>query len=78
MKLVLAIIKPFQLDEVREVLTGLCIEGLTVSEVKGFGRQQGWTKIDRGVEYTVNFFPKIKIEIAGNDNLVNQVIEAIQ
>jgi nitrogen regulatory protein P-II 2 len=78
MKFVLARIKPFKLDEVREALIGLGIEGLTVSEVKSFGRQKGQTKIYCGAEYTVNFLPKIKIEIAVNDDLVDQVIETIQ
>ena len=78
MKLVMAIIKPFKLDEVRDALTGLGIEGLTVSEVKGFGRQKGQTEIYRGAEYAVNFLPKIKIEVAVTDDLLEQVIEAIQ
>ena len=78
MKLVMAIIKPFKLDEVREVLTGLGIQGLTVSEVKGFGRQKGQTEIYRGAEYAVNFLPKVKIEIAVSDDLVDQTVEAIQ
>ena len=78
MKLVMAIIKPFKLDEVRDALTGLGIEGLTVSEVKGFGRQKGQTEIYRGAEYAVNFLPKIKIEVAVSDELLEQVIETIQ
>ena len=78
MKLVMAVIKPFKLDEVRDALTGLGIEGLTVSEVKGFGRQKGQTEIYRGAEYAVNFLPKIKIEVAVTDNLLEQVIETIQ
>ena len=78
MKLVMAIIKPFKLDEVRDALTGLGIEGLTVSEVKGFGRQKGQTEIYRGAEYAVNFLPKIKIEVAVTDELLGQVIETIQ
>lgn len=78
MKFVMAIIKPFKLDEVREALTGLGIQGLTVSEVKGFGRQKGQTEIYRGAEYAVNFLPKVKIEIAVTDDLVDQVVEAIQ
>ena len=78
MKLVMAIIKPFKLDEVRDALTGLGIEGLTVSEVKGFGRQKGQTEIHRGAEYAVNFLPKIKIEVAVTDDLLEQVIETIQ
>jgi len=78
MKLVVAIIKPFKLDEVREALTPLGIQGLTVSEVKGFGRQKGQTEIYRGAEYMVNFLPKVKIEVAVNDDIAVQVIEAIQ
>ena len=78
MKLVMAIIKPFKLDEVRDALTGLGVEGLTVSEVKGFGRQKGQTEIYRGAEYAVNFLPKIKIEVAVTDDLLEQVIETIQ
>ena len=78
MKLVMAIVKPFKLDEVRDALTGLGIEGLTVSEVKGFGRQKGQTEIYRGAEYAVNFLPKIKIEVAVTDELLEQVIETIQ
>lgn len=78
MKLVMAIIKPFKLDEVREALTPLGIQGLTVSEVKGFGRQKGQTEIYRGAEYMVNFLPKVKIEVAVNDDIAPQVIETIQ
>jgi nitrogen regulatory protein P-II 2 len=78
MKLVMAIIKPFKLDEVREALTGLGIQGLTVSEVKGFGRQKGQTEIYRGAEYAVNFLPKVKIEVAVTDDLVEQIVEAVQ
>jgi nitrogen regulatory protein P-II 2 len=78
MKLVVAIIKPFKLDEVRETLTSLGIQGLTVSEVKGFGRQKGQTEIYRGAEYSVSFLPKVKIEIAVSDELVEQVVEAVQ
>ena len=78
MKLVMAIIKPFKLDEVREALTGLGIQGLTVSEVKGFGRQKGQTEIYRGAEYAVNFLPKVKIEVAVTDDLVDQIVEAVQ
>ena len=77
MKLILAIIKPFKLDEVREALTGLGIAGMTVTEVKGFGRQKGQTEIYRGAEYAVNFLPKIKIEVAVSDELVDRVIETI-
>ena len=78
MKLVMAIIKPFKLDEVREALTMLGVEGLTVSEVKGFGRQKGQTEIYRGAEYEVNFLPKIKIEVAVTNEFLDQVIETIQ
>jgi nitrogen regulatory protein P-II 2 len=78
MKLVIAIIKPFKLDEVREALTSLGIQGLTVSEVKGFGRQKGQTEIYRGAEYAVSFLPKIKIEVAIADDLLERTIEAIQ
>ena len=74
----MAIIKPFKLDEVRDALTGLGIEGLTVSEVKGFGRQKGQTEIYRGAEYAVNFLPKIKIEVAVTDEILEQVVETIQ
>ena len=78
MKLVVAIIKPFKLDEVREALTGLGIQGLTVSEVKGFGRQKGQTEIYRGAEYSVSFLPKVKVEVAVTDELSDGVVEAIQ
>ena len=78
MKLVMAIIKPFKLDDVREALTPLGIQGMTVSEVKGFGRQKGQTEIYRGAEYEVSFLPKIKIEIAVSDDLVETTVEAIQ
>jgi len=78
MKLVMAIIKPFKLDEVREALTKLGIQGLTVSEVKGFGRQKGQTEIYRGAEYTVNLLPKVKIEVAVADDLIERVVETIQ
>jgi nitrogen regulatory protein P-II 2 len=77
MKLVMAVIKPFKLDDVREALTALGVQGLTVTEVKGFGRQKGQTEIYRGAEYTVNFLPKVKIEVAVNDALMEPVIEAI-
>ncbi|MGE5503614.1 MAG: P-II family nitrogen regulator [Actinomycetota bacterium] len=77
MKLIMAIIKPFKLDEVREALTPLGVQGLTVSEVKGFGRQKGQTEIYRGAEYVVNFLPKVKIEVAVNDDLADRVVEAI-
>ena len=77
MKLVIAIIKPFKLDDVRDALTTIGIAGLTVAEVKGFGRQKGHTEIYRGAEYTVNFLPKIKIEIAVSDDRATKVVEAI-
>ncbi|GAB3454095.1 P-II family nitrogen regulator [Insolitispirillum peregrinum] len=77
MKLVMAIIKPFKLDEVREALTPLGIQGLTVSEVKGFGRQKGQTEIYRGAEYQVSFLPKVKIEVAVKAEMADQVVEAI-
>ena len=77
MKLVTAIIKPFKLDDVREALTPLGIQGLTVSEVKGFGRQKGQPEIYRGAEYHVSFLPKIKIEVAVTDEMVEQAVETI-
>ena len=77
MKLVMAIIKPFKLDDVREALTPLGVQGLTVSEVKGFGRQKGQTEIYRGAEYHVSFLPKVKIEVAVSDDMVATVVEAI-
>ncbi len=78
MKMVMAVIKPFKLDEVREALTGLGVQGLTVTEVKGFGRQKGQTEIYRGAEYSVSFLPKVKIEVAVADPMVERVVEAIQ
>ena len=78
MKLILAIIKPFKLDEVREALTGLGIAGMTVTEVKGFGRQKGQTEIYRGAEYAVNFVPKVRLEIVVTDSLADQVVETIR
>jgi nitrogen regulatory protein P-II 2 len=78
MKMVMAIIKPFKLDEVREALTQLGIQGLTVTEVKGFGRQKGQTEIYRGAEYQVNFLPKVKIEVAVSDAVAPRLVEAIQ
>lgn len=78
MKMVTAIIKPFKLDDVRQALTGLGVEGLTVSEVKGYGRQKGQTEIYRGAEYAINFLPKVKIDIAVKDELVEQVVETVQ
>ena len=77
MKLVMAVIKPFKLDEVREALTGLGIEGLTVTEVKGYGRQKGHTEIYRGAEYAVSFLPKLKIEVTVGSDEVDRAIEAI-
>ena len=78
MKFIIAIIKPFKLDEVREALSDLGIAGMTVSEVKGFGRQKGQTEIYRGAEYTTNMLPKVKLEIAVTDDLADRVIETIQ
>ena len=77
MKLIMAIIKPFKLDDVREALTPLGVQGLTVSEVKGFGRQKGQTEIYRGAEYQVSFLPKVKIEVVVGDDQVDAVMEAI-
>lgn len=77
MKLVTAIIKPFRLDDVRQALSDLGIQGMTVTEVKGFGRQKGHTELYRGAEYVVDFLPKAKIEIAVSDALTDQVIDAI-
>lgn len=77
MKLINAIIKPFKLDDVREALADVGIEGMTVSEVKGFGRQKGHTELYRGAEYQVDFLPKVKLEIATQDENVDRVIEAI-
>ena len=76
MKLVMAIIKPFKLDEVRESLTELGIQGLTVTEVKGFGRQKGQTEIYRGAEYAVSFLPKVKVEVAVSDDIADRVVDA--
>jgi len=77
MKMIMAIFKPFKLDDVRDALTGLGIQGLTVSEVKGFGRQKGQTEIYRGAEYAVSFLPKVKIEVVVTDGQVEPAIEAI-
>ncbi|MGD2025385.1 MAG: P-II family nitrogen regulator, partial [Methyloceanibacter sp.] len=77
MKLVMAIIKPFKLDEVRQALTELGLQGMTVTEVKGYGRQKGHTEIYRGAEYAVNFLPKIKIEIVVPANMVENALDAI-
>ncbi|HUW50738.1 MAG TPA: P-II family nitrogen regulator [Sulfuricella sp.] len=78
MKLVTAIIKPFKLDEVREALSAIGVQGITVTEVKGFGRQKGHTELYRGAEYVVDFLPKVKIEAAIKEDMVDQVIEAIE
>ena len=77
MKFIMAVIKPFKLEEVRDALTPLGVEGMTVSEVRGFGRQKGQAEIYRGAEYTLSFLPKVKIEIAVDDNIVEQVVEEI-
>jgi nitrogen regulatory protein P-II 1 len=77
MKKIEAIIKPFKLEDVKEALAALGVEGMTVSEVKGFGRQKGHTEIYRGSEYTVDFLPKIKIEVVLGDNMANAAVEAI-
>jgi nitrogen regulatory protein P-II 2 len=78
MKLVVAIIKPFKLDDVREALAEVGVQGITVTEVKGFGRQKGHTELYRGAEYVVDFLPKIKLEVAVADEQVDRVVEAIQ
>jgi nitrogen regulatory protein P-II 2 len=78
MKLITAVIKPFKLDEVREALSGIGVQGITVTEVKGFGRQKGHTELYRGAEYVVDFLPKVKIEAAVADALVERAIEAIE
>src|SRR3546814_15938293 len=78
MKFIIAIIKPFKLDEVREALGSIGVTGMTMSEVKGFGRQKGQTEIYRGAEYSTNMLPKVKIEIAASDEIAAQVVEAIQ
>lgn len=77
MKMVMAVIKPFKLDEVREALTALGVEGLTVTEVKGYGRQKGHTEIYRGAEYAVSFLPKLKIEVAVAAEVADRVVEAV-
>lgn len=78
MKMITAIIKPFKLDEVREALSAINVQGITVTEVKGFGRQKGHTELYRGAEYVVDFLPKTKIEAAVDDAIVDQAIEAIE
>ena len=77
MKLIIAVIKPFKLEEVREALTGIGVQGLMVSEVKGYGHQSGHTEIYRGAEYVVNFVPKIKLELVVGEGLVGQVVEVL-
>jgi nitrogen regulatory protein P-II 2 len=77
MKLITAIIKPFKLDDVREALSDIGVQGITVTEVKGFGRQKGHTELYRGAEYVVDFLPKVKIELAISDDIVDQVVESI-
>ena len=78
MKFVSAIIKPIKLDEVREALSGIGVQGITVTEVKGFGRQKGHTELYRGAEYVVDFLPKVKLEVAIKDELLDQVVDAIE
>ncbi|AEK63983.1 nitrogen regulatory P-II family protein [Collimonas fungivorans] len=78
MKLITAIIKPFKLDEVREALSAIGVQGITVTEVKGFGRQKGHTELYRGAEYVVDFLPKTKIEAAVDDSILEQAVEAIE
>ncbi|MFQ5756292.1 MAG: P-II family nitrogen regulator [Acidiferrobacterales bacterium] len=77
MKLVAAVIKPFKLDDVRTALSEIGVQGMTVAEVKGFGRQKGHTELYRGAEYVVDFLPKVKLEVAVDDNILDQVVEAI-
>ena len=78
MKMVMAVIKPHKLDPVREALTGIGVDGMTATEVKGYGRQKGHTEIYRGAEYTVNFLPKVRIEVVVPDGLADRAVEAIQ
>ena len=78
MKKIEAVVKPFKLDEVREALSGIGVQGITVTEVKGFGRQKGHTELYRGAEYVVDFLPKVKIEAAVDDSIVERVIEAVE
>jgi nitrogen regulatory protein P-II 2 len=77
-KLIVAVIKPFRLDEVREAVAALGVQGMTVSEVKGFGRQKGQTEIYRGAEYTTNMVPKVKVEVAASDAVAPRIVEAVQ
>jgi nitrogen regulatory protein P-II 2 len=77
MKLIVAIIKPFKLDEVRKALTGIGVHGMTVTEVKGYGRQKGHTEIYRGAEYVVNFLPKLRVEVAVDSSLADKAVETI-
>jgi nitrogen regulatory protein P-II 1 len=77
MKMVTAVVKPFKLDEVREALSGIGVQGITVTEVKGFGRQKGHTELYRGAEYVVDFLPKVKIEVVCEDSVVERAVEAI-
>ena len=78
MKIVIAIIKPFKLDEVREALSAIGVQGITVTEVKGFGRQKGHTELYRGAEYVVDFLPKVKVEAAVTDDIVERAVEAVE
>ena len=78
MKLVIAVIKPFKLDEVREALSNIGVQGITATEVKGFGRQKGHTELYRGAEYVVDFLPKVKLEVVVEDSLAERAVEAIQ
>ena len=78
MKMITAIIKPFKLDDVREALSDIGVQGITVTEVKGFGRQKGHTELYRGAEYVIDFLPKLKLEIAVNDDLAERVVETIR
>ncbi len=78
MKMITAVLKPFKLDEVREALSSIGVQGITVAEVKGFGRQKGHTELYRGAEYVIDFLPKVKIDVAIPDELVDQAVEAIQ
>src|SRR3979411_3202333 len=77
MKIVMAVIKPFKLDEVRDALTGIGVQGMTVAEVKGYGRQKGHTEIYRGAEYAGNFLPKVRLDVDGEDDQVDKVVQAI-